>query len=426
MKFTLKNVGKIKNAEIELQGISVVAGENNTGKSTIGKMLFSVFDSFYKINEQTDNERRQNITRLIYGFYREQSDWISRTIDRPDFSQRCIKERGYFIADPKRLENELRKFYMQLDSAFARKLSDEDIEKLASRVYASLRIEDAEIRSVLLKKRLRAEFGMKIGHLNAQDELSEICLEVKRSKIEFTVRRNSDIEIKNYMNLVKEISYIDDPFVLDELNADWAAIWALSDEYDHRNNLLKKLIGNNKESAVDAIEEVLVQRKLNSIFDSMSSVCDGDIFSSEKGRSYVYRTQGLKGDLEIANLSTGIKSFVILRTLLKNGSIDDNGIIVMDEPEIHLHPEWQLRFAEIIVLIQKEFDTNILLNTHSPYFLNAIQVYSKKYGIADKCKYYMTKENDGKVELLDVTNHTESIYAKLAAPLQELENLEYC
>lgn len=426
MKFTLKNVGKIRKAEIELQGISVVAGENNTGKSTIGKMLFCVFDSFYKINEQIDKERRQNIARLLAGFYHEQSTWISRSEGWPAFSQPYIEDRECFIADPKKLENELRIFYMYYDEAFFKKLSNEDIEKLASRVYSSLRIEDAEIRSVLLKKRLRAEFGMKIGHLNAPDELSEVCLKVKQNKIKFTVRRNSDIEIENYMNLIKEISYIDDPFVLDELNAHRAAIWAHSDEYDHRNNLLKKLADNKKESTVDAVEEVLVQRKLESIFDSMSGVCDGDIFSSEKGGSYVYRTQGLKGDLEIANLSTGIKSFVILRTLLKNGSIDDNGIIVMDEPEIHLHPEWQLRFAEIIVLIQKEFDTNILLNTHSPYFLNAIQVYSKKYGIADKCKYYMTEEADGNVELLDVTNHTESIYAKLAGPLQKLENLEYC
>lgn len=72
-----------------------------------------------------------------------------------------------------------------------------------------------------------------------------------------------------------------------------------------------------------------------------------------------------------------MKSFIIIKTLLQNGSIDENGIIILDEPEIHLHPEWQLKFAEIIVLLQKEFGLNILLNTHSPYFLNAIEVYSK-------------------------------------------------
>lgn len=40
MNLELKNVGKIKYADVELNGITVIAGENNTGKSTIGKMLF--------------------------------------------------------------------------------------------------------------------------------------------------------------------------------------------------------------------------------------------------------------------------------------------------------------------------------------------------------------------------------------------------
>ena len=52
MKLELENVGKISHANIELNGITVIAGENNTGKSTIGKMLFCVFHAFYKIEEQ--------------------------------------------------------------------------------------------------------------------------------------------------------------------------------------------------------------------------------------------------------------------------------------------------------------------------------------------------------------------------------------
>ena len=68
---------------------------------------------------------------------------------------------------------------------------------------------------------------------------------------------------------------------------------------------------------------------------------------------------------------------------------------------------------------------NILLNTHSPYFLNAIQVYSDKYGITDKCKYYLTEEQNRRVNIIDVTKEIEKIYEKLARPLQELENLEY-
>ena len=57
MKLKLENVGKIRSANIDLNGITVIAGENNTGKSTIGKMLFCVFHAFYKIEEQIREER---------------------------------------------------------------------------------------------------------------------------------------------------------------------------------------------------------------------------------------------------------------------------------------------------------------------------------------------------------------------------------
>ena len=49
MKLSIKNVGKLKEADVEINGITVIAGENNTGKSTVGKVLWSIFSSFYKI-----------------------------------------------------------------------------------------------------------------------------------------------------------------------------------------------------------------------------------------------------------------------------------------------------------------------------------------------------------------------------------------
>ena len=82
-------------------------------------------------------------------------------------------------------------------------------------------------------------------------------------------------------------------------------------------------------------------------------------------------------------------------------------------------------FAELIVLIQKEFGVHILLNTHSPYFLNAIEVYSTKHGVDEVCKYYLASVINDYSYIEDVTNNIEKIYSKLARPLQELENERY-
>lgn len=57
MKLVLKNIGKVQNATVEINGITVIAGENDTGKSTVGKALFSVFNSLYNIDEKITAER---------------------------------------------------------------------------------------------------------------------------------------------------------------------------------------------------------------------------------------------------------------------------------------------------------------------------------------------------------------------------------
>ena len=65
MKLNISNFAKIDNADIIIDGITVIAGENNTGKSTIGKILFSIFNSLYDINEKIQGQRISEITPII-------------------------------------------------------------------------------------------------------------------------------------------------------------------------------------------------------------------------------------------------------------------------------------------------------------------------------------------------------------------------
>ena len=87
---------------------------------------------------------------------------------------------------------------------------------------------------------------------------------------------------------------------------------------------------------------------------------------------------------------------------------------------MHLHPKWQVEFAKLLVLLQKEFNLNIVLMTHSPYFIQAIEVYSAKYEIANRCNYYLSDLENNRVIIEDVTLEIDKIYKKLATPLLEL------
>ena len=46
MKLYIDAIGKVVNSTIELNSLTLIAGENDTGKSTIGKVLFAIVQAF--------------------------------------------------------------------------------------------------------------------------------------------------------------------------------------------------------------------------------------------------------------------------------------------------------------------------------------------------------------------------------------------
>ena len=65
MKLNIEKIGKINKAEIDFDGLTIIAGRNSTGKSTVGKALFSIFNSFYKISNTYNSYRERAIRKRI-------------------------------------------------------------------------------------------------------------------------------------------------------------------------------------------------------------------------------------------------------------------------------------------------------------------------------------------------------------------------
>lgn len=147
------------------------------------------------------------------------------------------------------------------------------------------------------------------------------------------------------------------------------------------------------------------------------------LFETDKddNMSRVTRTKGLSLD----SLSSGMKTFYLIKRLIDNGAIVENGTLILDEPEVHLHPDWQVTLAEVIVLLQREMGLHILINTHSPYFLRAIEVFSGKYDTEDVVKYYLSYNDCDNAKMKDVTFNISEIYKVLSDPLQRIENEGY-
>lgn len=414
MKLSLKNIGKIETASVEINGITVIAGENNTGKSTVGRALFAVFNSFYNIQKQIESERVQNIENLIDMMYRNVTNRYTRRFDSGEIAQKIVAQIYLYKDDTEAVKDIIVKTILQYDENFEKHINDNSIDEYIVRIKDGLNVADPDIFKSVLEKKLDAEFAGEVNNIFT-DKTGEIVLSIKDTNIIVTIEDNAVKSVVGKIDLHTQTVYIDDPFVIDEVRYTYGID---NSSLDHRGYLREKL---NKENNANLIDEIIASNKLDNIYRKISTVISGDIVKNKRS-GLGYQRKNIDKVLDVKNLSTGFKTFAILKTLLMNGTIEYNGTIILDEPEIHLHPEWQLLFAELIVLIQKEFGVPILLNTHSPYFLNAIEVYAVKYGINDRCKYYLASSQDDISTIGDVTNNIELIYSKLARPLQELEN----
>lgn len=57
MKIKLQGIGIIKDSEIELNGLTVVTGDNNSGKTTVGKVVYSLFDAVSNLSEKAESDK---------------------------------------------------------------------------------------------------------------------------------------------------------------------------------------------------------------------------------------------------------------------------------------------------------------------------------------------------------------------------------
>ena len=405
MKLSIRNVGKLKEADVEINGITVIAGENNTGKSTVSKALFSLFNGFYnfdnKMLELKSGDIRNIFLRFIKKLNRENSNIL---IDIPD---KIVKDTSYKFDRNKliKLIQENRNF-----------ISIEYLGEVSEKIFDILNIKDEEYLENTISYILNNEFDNQINTIWS-DDLGEIALKIKENELKLKIKNNKVIKIENKINLRSEVIYIDDPFVIDNLNEyKWRDINYLE---NHKESLETKLIREKNEKTFS--EKIIAKNNLQQITEKLKEVINGKIkFNQGK---WIYELENNK-ELNLKNLSAGLKSFAILKRLIENGNLEEKGIVILDEPEIHLHPEWQIKFAELIVLLQKEFKMHILLTTHSPYFLKAVQVYSKKYKISNKCKYYMSELDGEQAILVDKTSKTDDLFYKLAISFENLMNEE--
>ena len=153
MKLHLENIGLIQDATIEMQGITVIAGENGTGKSTVGKALYSIFNSFYEVQEQIRKERFQSVENVIQIMYDLYSPRNEKIVNIHGYSVKLLNNRDKYAESPEKLKKDL-KLMLDIDpDKSGLKIDQLRMDDFVGRIVESLKISDeANLNSLIARK----------------------------------------------------------------------------------------------------------------------------------------------------------------------------------------------------------------------------------------------------------------------------------
>ena len=118
-----------------------------------------------------------------------------------------------------------------------------------------------------------------------------------------------------------------------------------------------------KETNVKMIDEI------NSIFDGIDLKTKFNGFSKDMNRDILFLND-VKDDLKFNELSTGEQQLFIRALNLKMMNLV-NSIILVDELETSLHPNWQNHILRVYQNIAKDGDNQLIIATHSPQIISS-------------------------------------------------------
>lgn len=455
----MKNIGIIDSAEIEINGLTVITGRNNSGKTTVGKALFAVIDSLIDVPLKFNDDRRLFIIKALIAtegclypldYLSHKNSTIKGLIEEMPVLSNILYNGVDFSANISTLLDNVNtlKENLSVVSDLLLNISENNEEDKRRLDLVIAKIEDAnkiiiqliedldnnsdlyEYMLALVNKNLNSEFSNQIQPVNVDVEESIIKI-YSSDSVDANIVINSN-SVNNEFSVVngtdiENIFLIDDPLCIDGTSKnsidgffsdkDSHSIIEQHSARTHRDKLIDAMRNSNQ----TVLEEVITNKSISQIKEKINAVIPGTFEFGKKERYYVC-DNGKK--LVVSNLATGSKLFSIIKILLESGKIDSKTLFVFDEPEAHLHPEWQNEFAELIVLLVKEMGVKVLLTTHSSNFALAIDAYSKNYEITDVTNYYQTNMMPSKmVNYVCINNQHELLYSDFLRYFSKVKEL---
>ena len=405
-------------------------------RETVGKLLFSVIKSLSnadRLSSQSQDRIMRVNSALLYAYVthaeKESGEKIKGVI-LPSTSTAFLKDAESFANDKRwvsQLKRKLEKINIVPQQRAKIIRSIDQLVQLATESSNSEKMLERAFQSII-----GAEFLNSICTYNT--EMSEICFSEGQGKdITIQIKENKVTEFKcKTETFVKDATLVESPLYIHLI--DILASAQTLGEHHYFNvagigkDVLRPLINYHiKDMAqkLDAFRFSLPDNVYSPFIQKAQTLTDnitGGHFYFDNAKRNMYWKKGEQNYAPV-NVASGIKAFGVLQMLLETQALDESKILIWDEPENHLHPEWQIKFASVLVELAKA-GIPILISSHSPYFIQAVRYFADKLSMNDFVNYYLAEETEDELCVLeDVTDDLNRIFMKLAQPMNEIVNL---
>lgn len=411
MKINLERIGAIQSASIDLVGLTVIAGENDTGKSTIGKVSFALVQAFstfpIAVKKNASKQIRRNL-ESIYFLIRQSFDLAQYPEIRSFFSTlRLHSEDAYDIPYTKMM-NLLQTLELEANEQQLARLDTirSRIQKIQAEFDDVGSNDDAIAR--LIHRALSSEFAGEIQYASSQSPAKISLIDGATTVLEMKTTNSEVLSFSGGDPLgFRDATLVEGPAIIqfhstirhyDGVGLHEPASYRGAIPY-HVVDLANKLRGGGGNEAQP---------------ERVCNVFAGDFFFDDEKENFYLQREGLR--IPSVNIASGIKALSIIEILNSNDYIDSDTLLILDEPETNLHPTWQIAYAKAICELAKR-GARILVTTHSPYILEALKGYADE---SVESKFYLAKkEEDGIVNYIDTNGDISSIIESLAQPLAD-------
>lgn len=161
----------------------------------------------------------------------------------------------------------------------------------------------------------------------------------------------------------------------------------------------------------------------NRLLAMLDEIYAGTVERQPGKTSILHETFKTTEELGVSTSSMGVRPILLSKHLIARNIADGRLVLILDEPEVHLHPAWQVAYARVLSAMSELLGVRILITTHSPYFMKAMLINGNRQ---IRC-YGTDVDENGRVslELLDKDGVADR-YESMIVPFDELaaEQLE--